>query len=55
MKLYIRENIRKRVKIRNASVFNTVQTYIVNNFGATTEAEKAGLFSEMSEPSLSCA
>lgn len=30
------KDIRKRVKIRNVSVFNTVQTYIMNNFGATT-------------------
>ena len=30
------KDIRKRVKIRNVSVFNTVQTYILNNFGATT-------------------
>ena len=30
------KDIRKRVKIRNVSVFNTVQTYIINNFGATT-------------------
>ncbi|MBO7426277.1 MAG: ATP-binding protein [Clostridiales bacterium] len=30
------KDIRKRVKIRNVSVFNTIQTYIINNFGATT-------------------
>ena len=30
------KDIRKRVKIRNVSVFHTVQTYIINNFGATT-------------------
>ena len=30
------KDIRKRVKIRNVSVFRTVQTYIINNFGATT-------------------
>lgn len=30
------KDIRKRVKIRNVSVFNIVQTYILNNFGATT-------------------
>lgn len=30
------KDIRKRVKVRNVSVFNTVQTYIMNNFGATT-------------------
>lgn len=29
------KDIRKRVKIRNVSVFNTVQSYIINNFGAT--------------------
>ena len=30
------KDIRKRVKIRNVSVFNIVQRYIINNFGATT-------------------
>lgn len=30
------KDIKKRVKIRNKSVFNTVQKYIINNFGATT-------------------
>ena len=30
------KDIRKRVKIRNVSVFNMVRTYIINNFGATT-------------------
>ena len=30
------KDIRKRVKIRNVSVFNMIQTYIINNFGATT-------------------
>lgn len=30
------KDIRKRMKIRNVSVFNKVQTYIINNFGATT-------------------
>ena len=30
------KDIKKRVKIRKVSVFNTVQTYIINNFGATT-------------------
>ena len=30
------KDIRKRVKIRNVSVFNMVQTYIINNFGTTT-------------------
>lgn len=30
------KDIKKRVKIRNVSVFNTVQTYIINNFGTTT-------------------
>ena len=29
------KDIRKRVKIRNVSVFNMIQTYIINNFGAT--------------------
>ena len=30
------KDIRKRVKIRNVATFNAVQTYIINNFGATT-------------------
>lgn len=30
------EDIRKRVKIRNKSVFDAVMDYIINNFGATT-------------------
>lgn len=30
------KDIRKRVKIRNVSVFETVQRYIINNFGSTT-------------------
>ena len=30
------KDIRKRVKIRNVSVFNIVQRYIINNFGSTT-------------------
>ena len=30
------KDIRKSVKIRNVSVFNMIQTYIINNFGATT-------------------
>lgn len=34
VKIYPRENYLK--KIRNVSIFNTVQTYIINNFGATT-------------------
>ena len=29
------KDIRRRVKIRNVSVFETVQKYIINNFGAT--------------------
>ena len=29
------KDIRKRVKIKNVSVFNKIQTYIVNNFGST--------------------
>ena len=31
-----KKDIRKRVKIRNVSVFETVQHYIINNFGAPT-------------------
>ena len=31
-----KKDVRRRVKIRNSSVFRTVQTYLVNNFGATT-------------------
>lgn len=30
------KDIRRRLKIRNKSTFNTVQRYIINNFGATT-------------------
>ena len=30
------KDVRSRVKIRNVAVFETVQRYIVNNFGATT-------------------
>ena len=30
------KDIKKRVKVRTVSVFNTIQTYIINNFGATT-------------------
>ena len=30
------KDIRRRLKIRNKSTFETVRTYIVNNFGATT-------------------
>ena len=29
------KDIKRRVKIKNVSVFNQVQTYIINNFGAT--------------------
>ncbi len=32
----IEKDIKRRVKIRNASVFDQVQAYIINNFGATT-------------------
>lgn len=31
-----KKDIQKRVKIRNVSVFNRIQTYIINNFGTTT-------------------
>lgn len=31
------KDIRQRVKIRNVSVFETVQRYIINNFGATMD------------------
>lgn len=30
------KDIKRRVKIRNPSVFKTVQTYLMNNYGATT-------------------
>ena len=30
------KNIRRRVKIKNVSVFNQVRDYVINNFGATT-------------------
>ena len=33
------KDIRRRVKIRNLSVFQKVQTYLINNFGATTSLE----------------
>lgn len=32
----LEKDIRKRLKIRNKSTFETVQKYIINNFGATT-------------------
>ena len=45
-----KKDIRRRIKIRNLSVFQKVQTYLVNNFGATTsldnlldDLEKAGM------------
>ena len=44
-----KKDIRRRIKIRNLSAFQKVQTYLVNNFGATTsldtlleDLEKAG-------------
>ena len=30
------KDIRRRVKVKNASVFNQVRDYVINNFGATT-------------------
>ena len=30
------KDIKRRVRIRNASVFEKIQTYLINNFGATT-------------------
>ena len=30
------KDIRRRVKIKNVSVFNQVRDYVINNFGATT-------------------
>lgn len=30
------KDIRKRVKIKNTSVFNAIQKYVINNFGSTT-------------------
>ena len=30
------KDIKRRVKIRNVSVFDKIQTYLINNFGATT-------------------
>ena len=33
------KDIRRRVKIRNLSVFQKVQTYLINNFGTTTSLE----------------
>lgn len=32
----LEKDIKRRVKIRNMSVFEKVQTYLINNFGATT-------------------
>lgn len=32
----LEKDIRKRTKLRTISVFNTIQTYIINNFGSTT-------------------
>ena len=34
-----KKDIRRRIKIRNLSVFQKVQTYLVNNFGATTSLD----------------
>lgn len=36
VKEILEKDVRRRVQIRNMSVFEQVQTYIVNNFGATT-------------------
>jgi hypothetical protein len=33
------KDIRRRIKIRNVSVFSKVQTYLINNFGAKTSLE----------------
>ena len=30
------KDIKRRVKIRNVSVFNKIRNYMINNFGATT-------------------
>lgn len=32
----LEKDIKKRTKLRTVSVFNTIQTYIINNFGSTT-------------------
>lgn len=32
----LEKDIKRRVKIRNTSVFERIQTYLINNFGATT-------------------
>lgn len=32
----LEKDVKRRVRVRNASVFAQVQTYIINNFGATT-------------------
>jgi hypothetical protein len=44
------KDIKRRVKIRNVSVFEKIQTYMINNFGATTslsnlmrELQKSGI------------
>jgi len=36
IKEIIEKDIKRRVKINNLSVFNKIQTYLINNFGATT-------------------
>ena len=44
------KDIKRRVKIKNTSVFNKVQQYLINNFGSTTsltnilsDLEKSGM------------
>ena len=44
------KDIKRRIKIRNVAAFQSVQTYLINNFGATTSLtnlldnlEKAGI------------
>ena len=34
------KDIKKRIKIRNVTAFQSVQTYLINNFGATTSLTK---------------
>ena len=37
-----KKDIRRRIKIRNFSAFQKVQTYLINNFGATTSLDNKG-------------
>ncbi|MCR5781416.1 MAG: ATP-binding protein [Clostridia bacterium] len=47
------KDIRRRLKIRNKSTFETVQNYILNNFGATTSLKSLKKAVEQSGTSIS--